>query len=263
MAAQVAYNAFFSDHHYTQSHDLIHLEHHECNFYDIEKSAPRPEGIAAHCYTPHSHKVVLLWGDSHVQHLHYGLSRALGRDVSLLQMGASGCPPHLDDVTSDPLQTCNKANRFVWQQLKTLKPTIVILAQQRGHENNQYDAIIQRLKSIGIRHVVLVGPVPQWQPVLYKILLRQYWQHFPNRLASHLEPAIFKTDQWLRQHYQHRQDVRYISLVKPLCNAQGCLTSFNGDYTEGLITYDYGHFTLPASDYIVQTAILPVIRSWL
>ena len=263
MQDKVEYSLFFAGHNYTHSHNLIALERHECNFYDIEKSAPRG-GIDSRCYTPQANKkLVFLWGDSHAQHLNYGLAQNLPAGVSLLQAGASGCPPRTTSINPNPLQTCNQANQFVWHKIQALKPAVVILAQQRGHENNDYDTTIDKLKAVGVQHVVLVGPVPQWQPFLYKIMLRQHWADYPSRLASHLDASVLRTDQNLRAKYSASKDVTYVSLVKLLCNPRGCMTYLNGDRKEGLITYDYGHFTLVASNYVAKDLLMPVIRDLL
>lgn len=262
MQDKVDYSAFFGDLNYTHSHHLMALEHHECNFYDIEKSVPRGE-IDRLCYTPHSKKVVFLWGDSHVQHLNYGLTQNLPADVSLLQAGSSGCPPSLTNLTPDPLQTCNKANQFVWQKIQALKPNIVILAQQRGHEHTNYDDTIARLKAAGVQHVVLVGPVPQWQPFLYKIMLRKHWTDYQDRMATHLDKTIIHTDEVMQAKYKQSPDVTYVSLVNQLCNSKGCITYLNGDRKEGLITYDYGHFTLVASSYVAKTILAPILRKFI
>jgi peptidoglycan/LPS O-acetylase OafA/YrhL len=259
MQDKVDYSLFFAGLNYNHSHHLIALEHHECNFYDIEKSAPRTE-IDSSCYTAHSQKVVFLWGDSHMQHLNYGLTQNLPADVSLLQAGSSGCPPTTMHLNPDPLQTCNKANRFVWQKIQALKPSVVILAQQKNHEKTNYDDTVQRLKAAGVQHVVLIGPVPQWQPFLYKIMLRKYWTGYQDRMLNHLDQSVLHTDAIMQSKYRHSQTVTYVSLVQQLCNGKGCITYLNGDRKEGLITYDYGHFTLVASDYVAKTILLPIIQ---
>ncbi|SJM90584.1 acyltransferase family protein [Crenothrix polyspora] len=262
MQDKVDYSEFFAGLNYTHSHHLVALEHHECNFYDIEKSTPRAE-IDSRCYTPHSKNVVFLWGDSHMQHLNYGLTHNLPTDVSLLQAGASGCPPTTQRLNPDPLQTCNKANQFILEKIQQLKPKVVILAQQKNHENNDYDKTILHLKAAGVAHIILVGPVPQWQPFLYKIMLRQHWMDYPQRMNTHLDKAVLHTDTLLHAKYNNSKEVRYVSLINPLCDKHGCITYLNNDRKEGLITYDYGHFTLVASDFVAKTILMPVIRGFI
>jgi len=45
--------------------------------------------------------------------------------------------------------------------------------------------------------------------------------------------------------------VTYISMTNILCNVEGCLTRV-GDRAEDLVTFDYGHLTKNASDYVVS-----------
>ena len=255
MPDKAEYNQFYS--HYYKTQNLLKVDRHECNFHDIVNNVTKP-AIAASCVTPHSNKIVFLWGDSHAQHLNYGLSLVLPLDVSLMQVGSSGCAPSITDYEVSR-EACNKANRFAWEKLALLKPAVVILAQQRGHDADRYDAVIERLKKLGVKTVILMGPVPQWSPFLYKIILRKYWQHTDNRLNVYLDREVLHTDEVLKTHYKNASNVQYVSLVDGLCNAQGCLTYLNNDRKEGLITYDYGHFTLPASEYVARTILAPVL----
>ena len=260
MPDKAEYVKFFSPWQYTKSHNLAKNDRHECNFYDITKKITKPS-IASSCVTPKSEKVVFLWGDSHAQHLNYGLRKVLPADVSLLQAGASGCPPSTMDLSPDPLQTCNQANHFVWGKLAVLKPDVVILAQGKNHSVERYNAVIARLKKIGVKSVLLIGPVPHWKPLLHKIILRKYWHYSGNRLNSYLDKKVLHTDWVLKTQYKNANNVLYVSLVERLCNTQGCLTHLNNDRKEGLITYDDGHFTLPASEYVSRTILAPVLKS--
>ncbi|MDP3478809.1 MAG: acyltransferase family protein [Desulfoprunum sp.] len=258
MKDKAEYSAFFGWN-YTISHNLMVEDRHECNFYDIINSKIKP-AIDSSCYTPHSDKVVFLWGDSHAQHLNYGLKHSLPDDVSLLQVGSSGCAPSVVNHDHDALGTCNRANRFALEKIAAIKPDTVILAQSLNHEDNDFDGLATELKEVGVDNIVLVGPVPQWQPSLFKLILKNYWGAVPLRLNNHQRQSVFKTDQLMKERYGNSLQITYISLVDRLCNADGCLTYLDGNPKEGLITYDYGHFTLPASRYVVQNFITPVLE---
>jgi lysophospholipase L1-like esterase len=45
--------------------------------------------------------------------------------------------------------------------------------------------------------------------------------------------------------------VRYLSIVTILCNDEGCITRF-GDTAEQLASFDGGHLTRKASEYVVE-----------
>ena len=255
MQEKADYSSFFGWN-YTLSRNLMAEDRHECNFYDIIDHRIKPT-IAGSCYTPHSNRSVLLWGDSHAQHLNYGLKRWLPAEVSLLQVGSSGCPPAAADRAHDALGTCNRANRFALEKIAAVKPDTVILAQSVNHEDNDYDALAARLRTAGVRRIILVGPVPQWQPSLFKLIVKNYWGKVPSRLKTHLNQAVFATDRIMKERYGRSSLLTYVSLVDRLCNEDGCLTHLDGNPKEGLITYDYGHFTLPASSYVVGNFLMP------
>ncbi len=258
MKDKAEYSSFFGWN-YTKSHNLMVEDRHECNFYDIIDHRIKP-AIDSSCYTPQSHKVVFLWGDSHAQHLNYGLKHTLPADISLLQVGSSGCTPSAEDRAHDALGTCNRANRFAMEKIAAIKPNTVVLAQSVNHEDNDFDGLATRLKEAGVDNIVLIGPVPQWQPSLYKLILKNYWGAVPTRLNNHLRQSVLKTDQIMKERYGSSPRLTYISLIDRLCDADGCLTYLDGNPKEGLITYDYGHFTLPASRYVVQNFITPVVE---
>jgi len=258
MKDKADYSAFFGWN-YTMSHNLMVEDRHECNFYDIIDHRIKP-AIDSSCYTPQSDSVVFLWGDSHAQHLNYGLRESLPGDVSLLQVGSSGCTPSAVDREKDALGTCNRANRFAMEKIAAIKPDTVILAQSVDHQSNDFDGLATRLQEAGVDNIVLIGPVPQWQPSLYKLILKNYWGAVPSRLNHHLRQSVFTTDRIMKERYSGSLQISYISLVDRLCNAEGCLTYLDGNPKEGLITYDYGHFTLPASRYVVQNFITPVLE---
>jgi hypothetical protein len=80
-------------------------------------------------------------------------------------------------------------------------------------------------------------------------------------MDKYLGKAVLHTDALLQAKYNHSAQVIYVSLVKYLCNSQGCITYLNGDRKEDLITYDYGHFTLVVSDYVGKSLLMPVIKA--
>ncbi|MET0321189.1 MAG: hypothetical protein ABW069_10750 [Duganella sp.] len=51
----------------------------------------------------------------------------------------------------------------------------------------------------------------------------------------------------------------FADLIGQFCNAQGCLVYLGDDKTKGLTAWDYGHLTLPASDFIADTLLVKLI----
>ena len=57
--------------------------------------------------------------------------------------------------------------------------------------------------------------------------------------------------------------VTYVSMIGPLCHDGACLAYLDGDRKEKLMTYDYAHFTLPASEFVVRTVVYPAMSGLL
>ena len=222
----------------------------ECNFLDIESNKPRT-AIDPSCVAPRpGHKTVLMWGDSHIQHL-YGLREAMP-DVTFLQVATSGCAPSLDDAH---VVACDRSNAFALWVTQQVKPDVVLMAQRRGHEATDWHRLAQELRSRGAGASLLIGPVPQWNQPLPVLLARQHWPDAPERLpAGSREPLA--ADQALRG----LRSPSYVSLVDGLCNEAGCLTRIGPDPHEDLVTFDHGHFTPNASRHVGRKLIEPVLR---
>ncbi len=253
-----SYDAFFANQNYGEAHDLFHHDRQECNFYDVRHNSGKA-AIDRGCYVPQTDKVVFVWGDSHSQHLQHGLRKALPPDVSLLQVAASGCIPSLGVQDDDPTGACNRANAFAIERIKALKPSVVVLAQEGHHEDNDFPALIARLHQLGVGQVIMPGPVPHWKPFLYQVVERKYRGQPPRRTWDNVQSGPLRTDQLMRDRFARSADVVYISLIKHLCDLEGCLVYLGDDPLEGLTTYDYGHFTLPMSDYVASTLLAPAI----
>jgi len=210
------------DYTFMKEHGLFEAYRDECNFYDTLGAKVRDK-IGSNCYTPSSKQVVFIWGDSHAQQLYYGLSKTLPSNTSILQVTSSGCWPHLEPFAVDQFLSCNLSNRFALEQIKRIKPDIVILAQIREHENNNYKEIVEYLKALGVKDVFVVGPVPQWNPYLYKVVLRNFLNNTPRRISTDLIDTIFTTDNTMKDLFKNSEHVHYISPTSLQCNTEGCI----------------------------------------
>ena len=75
------------------------------------------------CHLLHSklglEKAVFIWGDSHAQHLNYGLTQNLPLSWQVLQVAVSGCGPLRVDDTEDPARNyCSRSNSFALKAIK-------------------------------------------------------------------------------------------------------------------------------------------------
>jgi hypothetical protein len=68
-----------------------------------------------------------------------------------------------------------------------------------------------------------------------------------------------KVDAELESLIAGQPPVHYVSMLRALCDADGCLTHAPGSPTD-LLTWDYGHFTTPGAEvaarYLVDHKIL-------
>jgi peptidoglycan/LPS O-acetylase OafA/YrhL len=244
-------------HKYATAHGLSLLWRDECNFGDLVSNAAKPS-ISPQC-TAGSGRRVMLWGDSHMQHLAPGLKATVPPQALLLQIATSGCPPSLHRTSSDPDSPCNRSNAFALQTIERIQPDVVIVAQRDLHETKDWTELARSVKAHGAKAVLLLGPVPQWQQPLHAIIARHFWPNPPERLDTWLTAGPFETDRLLKQRYKGSSDLRYVSIIEGLCNAEGCLTRVGPDLFEDIEAFDYGHLTPSSSKYVAERVVTPAV----
>jgi len=244
-------------HEYVRAHNLSKLWRDECNFYDLAANTGKAS-ISADC-TAGSRPSVMLWGDSHIQHLDPGLKATLPPDLVVMQIATGGCLPRLPQTDPDPDNICNRSNAFALQAIEKAKPDIVVIAQRSDYEATDWTELARALKTRGARNVLLLGAMPQWQLPLHDILARHFWPNPPARLNKWLRSDLFETDRVLKQRYEGSSDLRYVSMIDSLCNADGCLTYIGPDPREDIVAFDYGHLTLSSSRYVAEHVVTPAI----
>jgi peptidoglycan/LPS O-acetylase OafA/YrhL len=260
------YEAYFENHpperHYFLLHDVARTYRFDCDFLDTATDKERPS-IDPSCYTPRSEKSVFLWGDSHAQQLYSGLSSVLPSDVSLLIVATSGCHPNVDPNERNPHASCADSNAFARAQIARTRPDVVVVAQAEAHEKNDLMGIAAWLRATGAKHVIVLGPVPQWHPPLHEVIARHYWEATPNHIQSYLMKNVFATNRALHAKFDGSSLAKFVSPIDNLCDERGCLAYLDGDRQGGLMTFDYGHLTTRGSLFVAQTILAPVIEQLL
>lgn len=204
---------------------------------------------------------VFLWGDSHAEALSYGLRAALPKGLPFYQATSAGCRPGQQEevkLKGDARVACDYSNRFAWQKIADLKPDIVIMAQQKIHQQTDWQALSTRLAALGVRQVVLVGPVPQWQPSLPSVVATRHWREPGNYiLDAALDPTILRTND-VMQTLAGRGGYTYVSVIDQLCQKMRCLARIPpGD---ALLLVDYGHLSAEGSEYVVRHVVMPRLQ---
>ena len=223
----------------------------ECNFVDWQTKSHK--ALSKDCTARGPAETWFLWGDSHAQALSLGLRSILPAGIGLAQVATSGCSASLVHIDKpSPGNACNMSNDFARAEIARLRPSLLILAQKQRHELTDWDSIASFAHSHGVQRVILVGPVPQWQPSLPNIIAEFYWDTHPAMASIGLNLSVMATDAKLSNRYQNDPNLTYISLISRLCTLEGCLARIPGEWPRDLITFDYGHLTPDASVYVAR-----------
>lgn len=198
---------------------------------------------------------VLLIGDSHASHLYPGLQKRFDEKLNIIQRTAGGCPPMFGPLTDAITSLCKDVNQYNRRLIVQLKPKIVILsANWLFYDLTELKETVQYLRSAAIENIVLVGPVPQWRESLVKQIYRSYrntgYPQVPLKMSLGLNPLLSEVDGQIAN-LAASMRVQYISPRRLLCDTEGCLIRY-GESIDTLMTWDYGHLTNEASEYLVS-----------
>ena len=208
--------------------------------------------------TPHDRPLLLLWGDSHAADLYPGI-RALqdSHSFRVAQYTASFCTPLLDlDVPERP--HCREINDWILKRVKELRPDTVILAAQYWFLHPLGDASLSRtvaaIEQTGVRRIIIVGPNPQWQDLLPRLLLRSSAtasNGIPERMTAESNQDFIREDRVLRSQAGASGAI-YLSPISALCNESGCLIRITDNGQTDLISFDQHHLTQTGSRYLAK-----------
>ncbi|WP_106478058.1 acyltransferase family protein [Phytohalomonas tamaricis] len=234
----------------------------QCNFFD-DISGTAKKHINANCTSKEGDGGVFLWGDSHAQALSFGLRKLLKenyQNTPFYQVASSGCRAHLtpDTQTSGEFKiSCDRSNAYVLEKIKMLQPDLVIIAQQNRHDKNNFEDISNKLLSFGVKQVFVVGPVPEWEPTLPKIIARRHWQDDNKIEDVSFVKSLRDMDQQLVKKFDDSRNFKYFSVMSELCDGYKCLAKLDEDRTP--LVFDYGHLSPAGSSYVVKNVLaLPI-----
>jgi peptidoglycan/LPS O-acetylase OafA/YrhL len=214
--------------------------------------------LPSHCIARGTRDTWLIWGDSHANSLAPGLRRNLPSGVALTRITTGGCPPDTGGkaVAGPGLPDCRRANRVALELVRRMKP-LVILAQGSNHDRRDWEGMARTLRAAGAREVVLVGPLPAWRPSLPEMVASYHWPDIPPYVAHGLVKGALESDRRLAARLRASPDLRYLSLMEPLCRPEGCRATVPGGRRWRLMAIDYGHLSEEGSDYVARTIIVP------
>jgi SGNH domain (fused to AT3 domains) len=204
--------------------------------------------------SPASRPLVMLWGDSHAAHLYQGLlarQRRTDQGFRLAQFTASLCPP-IFDIAIAPRRNCRGVANAIEHTIDRIKPDIVIMAaswswyDKAGLDLAAVTETVRSLRASGVDHVIVVGPMPEWELPLPEILLLNIspgaaaLEYLPNSPPHKLDTAIKAA--------AIAGGARYISAMEALCDdALGCLATASTAHGLEPVAWDREHLTAAGS----------------
>lgn len=234
----------------------------KCNSYEVF-AATGAKNIDVSCTDKKGVGGVFLWGDSHAEALSFGIRSNLPAGVPFYQVTSSACGATLGQNKSPVAfqATCNASNAFALQEIARIQPEMVVMAQQNSHELTDWNEIARHLKTLGVKEVVLVGPVPQWQPSLPLVITKRHWNSTDSQIVDQgLDQRVLKTDALLNEKLDPSV-IDYISVIGGVCKGLACLARV--DDGKSLMAVDYGHLTPSASLYVGRTILAPRLKQLL
>ena len=227
----------------------------ECDFMQPGADSVK-DHIAPSCTTRGASQTWFLWGDSYAQALSKGITSLLPPGAVLSQVATSSCRPSLTPIDLNvPGGRCEKANGYALQKIAELKPDVLILAQLGAHEFTDWEALAAHVRGLGVKRVIVVGPVPMWLPSLPEVVVTKYWGKNYDRVGYGLIGSRAYEDRRLLAKYGSSTTVAYVSIISRVCDETGCQATVPGSNPPELVAFDAGHLTPRGSEFIAQTAL--------
>ena len=201
--------------------------------------------------------LVVVYGDSHAQHLIPGLTLLQNeRTFRLKKIGWEECAP-VSDVKASDAENCRRLQIATEEDFVRLKPDIVVIGAFWYQYNHieRLTKTLQFFQSIGVPRIVVVGTVPFWpeppQSLLYKAMRANPLHRIPERLSV-FYPETFKADKEIEM-ITKNLGVTFISTRNIFCNEDGCLVR-SGDSAKNIFQVDLTHFSAVGSSYLISHA---------
>ena len=172
----------------------------ECNFFDIESDVlgqptniPR-KWIADYCYNriDPGKKAVFLWATR----THANCPTASSRSPKGLggpPGDRHGCVARAN-ATENKNNYCDYSNWFALNSIRRVKPEVVIIGQNLGHDVENMKSLGAILRNAGVKKVIFTGPSPHWLTDFSKIVAYNIIPNHTRRTRIGLDPAVVDLD---------------------------------------------------------------------
>jgi hypothetical protein len=208
---------------------------------------------------------VFVLGDSHAAALSVGIRNILKDGVPYNQLATPGClvnwnnsPSKLDNKNF--AKGCDYQNKISEKAISDIKPSVVFIIKAQGHDAAHFDRTAKKMKELGVKEVIVLGPVPQWMPSLPVALTKPKKIMGDYLITNSLRSDIFKTNTIIAEQYSKSDSVMFGDVLGALCHKVGKDTAcrYRAD-SMNLMTFDYGHPTDLGAKIIAQQVIRPLM----
>ena len=258
------------------SYDLQHVD--KC--FLLNKSAV--SFTMEHCNDVHEgNKKILLVGDSHAASLYPGLKNYLALHyVDTVMTTAAFCLPLVEHFPSSNNKAANKRcediNKQVIRNIKDGHYELIVVSSymlQWGFINDwswtypeYYSDFMKAIKSVSENNKILVvGQFVVWPNGLDQVIYKEAVdrgikdvQGFSQYSNSGLDFRIFDMDKKYKKDI-HYLGLKYVSIIDNFCFENKCLRFVAQNNTTKLVTFDYGHLGLEASQYVAEHIVGPQV----
>ena len=196
---------------------------------------------------------LLLWGDSFAAQLYPGLLRHHADHFTIVQRTMIQTAPIIGlEFPGRP--DARAVNDAILATARRIRPDCVILAGSWIHYDwRQIERTIRTLQDDGLKNIIVIGPLPEWEVSLPAQMLNHFRLHpgqsLPRRLKTGYLRAPLDVDAQMGP-FCTALGVRYVSACSTLSDQNGFITLL-GDSLDTLVAFDSSHLTLAGSDYFV------------
>lgn len=172
----------------------------------------------------------------------------------LAQFTTAACKPLLGDTHSTH-KACQKINDENLIRVKQSNPEFVVL-HANWIDKNELEPLhvtIVALQKLGIKNIILIGPDPEWNDDLPRVVFSYYrkaHQKPPLRMKDNNALAAQVLDAEMR-YFAELHQLIYISSLDILCNLDGCLTRTTENSSD-ITALDNNHLTPQASIFEIK-----------
>ncbi len=219
---------------------------------------------------------LFLWGNSHGAALYPGIiDQSWASNYSIEQATASVCTPYDNDEGS-LRPNCPDVRRGVRAFVHHSKPDVILI----GTSTEMYRAggldpnpahlkslqarartLVTGLSAAGVKRVIFLGPVPQWDLPLPEAYFRERFRTGsadPHTMPPLQIDGLRQFDQALRETIEGSGGT-YVSLVEGLCRTNVCREQVPTDAGPRLLQFDGEHLTQAGSDWVAANLIGPAL----